>query len=53
MLTSESTFAVPTRRSRSLQFNRLIPATSAEIFAAWTEPDLLKAWFAPGNCSPR
>lgn len=36
-------------RNLSLQFNRLIPATSAEVFEAWTNPELLKAWFAPGN----
>ncbi len=49
MPTSESTPAIAPRRSLSLQFNRLIPATSAEVFAAWTNPELLKAWFAPGN----
>lgn len=37
------------RRDRSLQFNRLIPATAAQVFAAFTDPDLLKNWFAPGN----
>ena len=35
----------------SLQFNQLIPAPSASVFAAWTNPDLLKTWFAPGNMS--
>ena len=49
MPTSESNPAVAGRRSLSLQFNRLIPATSAEVFSAWTTPDLLKEWFAPGN----
>ncbi|HEY4382484.1 MAG TPA: SRPBCC domain-containing protein [Acidobacteriaceae bacterium] len=33
----------------SLQFNQLIPAPSARVFDAWTDPDLLKTWFAPGN----
>ena len=47
MPTSESNPAA--RRSLSVQFNRLIPATSAEVFNAWTNPDLLKAWIAPGN----
>ena len=37
------------RRNLSLQFNRLIPAPSNLIFEAFTDPDLLKAWFAPGN----
>lgn len=36
-------------RSLSLQFNQLIPASSSRVFEAWTNPDLLKAWFAPGN----
>lgn len=33
----------------SLQFNQFIPAPSACVFAAWTNPDVLKAWFAPGK----
>jgi len=37
------------RRDRSLQFNRLIPATAAQVFAAFTDPNLLQRWFAPGN----
>ena len=41
--------SVSAARSLSLQFNQLIPATSAEVFNAWTNPDLLKVWFAPGN----
>jgi uncharacterized protein YndB with AHSA1/START domain len=49
MPTLEAIPAVAARRSLSLQFNRLIPATSSQVFAAWTDPDLLKAWFAPGN----
>jgi uncharacterized protein YndB with AHSA1/START domain len=36
-------------RNLSLQFNRRIPATASQIFEAWTNPELLKAWFAPGN----
>lgn len=36
-------------RDLSLQFNKLIPATAAQVFAAWTQPELLKEWFAPGN----
>ena len=41
--------AVAASRLLSLQINRLIPATRSQVFAAWTDPDLLKAWFAPGN----
>jgi uncharacterized protein YndB with AHSA1/START domain len=37
------------RRNRSLQFNRLIPATAAQVFDAFTNPLLLKSWLAPGN----
>lgn len=36
-------------RDLSLQFNQRIPATASQIFEAWTNPELLKAWFAPGN----
>ncbi|MDP9052537.1 MAG: SRPBCC domain-containing protein [Acidobacteriota bacterium] len=36
-------------RNLSLQFNRLIPATAEQIYEAWTNPDLLKTWIAPGN----
>jgi uncharacterized protein YndB with AHSA1/START domain len=49
MPTLESAPALSLGRSLSLQFNRRIPATSSQVFAAWTDPDLLKAWFAPGN----
>jgi uncharacterized protein YndB with AHSA1/START domain len=37
------------RRNLSLQFNRLIPAPCNLIFEAFTDPDLLKSWIAPGN----
>ena len=35
----------------SLQFNQFIPAPCDSVFAAWTNPDMLKKWFAPGNMS--
>jgi uncharacterized protein YndB with AHSA1/START domain len=44
-----STSDAASRRNLSLQFNRLIPATTAQVFEAWTNPELLKTWFAPGN----
>jgi len=36
-------------RNLSLQFNKRIPATASQVFEAWTNPELLKSWFAPGN----
>ena len=36
-------------RNLSLQLNRHIPATASQVFEAWTNPELLKAWIAPGN----
>jgi len=41
--------ANPVPRNLSLQFNQRIPATASQVFAAWTDPELIKAWFAPGN----
>jgi uncharacterized protein YndB with AHSA1/START domain len=45
----EAARAIASPRHLSLQFNRLIPAPASQVFAAFTNPDLLKAWFAPGN----
>jgi len=36
-------------RNLSLQFNTRIPATASQVFDAWTNPELLKTWLAPGN----
>jgi uncharacterized protein YndB with AHSA1/START domain len=33
----------------SLHFNQRIPARASQIFEAWTNPELLKTWIAPGN----
>lgn len=35
--------------STRLQLTRLIKAKPAEIFAAWTQPELIVQWFAPGT----
>jgi uncharacterized protein YndB with AHSA1/START domain len=33
--------------NRELSFSRIIDAPREKIFQAWTEPELLKQWFAP------
>ncbi|MDI3254350.1 MAG: SRPBCC domain-containing protein [Bacillota bacterium] len=32
-----------------LQLKRTIKASPAELFAAWTQPELMKKWYAPGT----
>jgi uncharacterized protein YndB with AHSA1/START domain len=33
----------------SLTITRTLPATAEQVFAAWTTPEALKRWSAPGN----
>lgn len=39
--------AADTTSDRDLVLTRLIAAPRARLYAAWTEPSLLKQWFAP------
>ena len=32
----------------ALRISRLLPATPEEVFGAWTDPDSVKLWMAPG-----
>jgi uncharacterized protein YndB with AHSA1/START domain len=32
-----------------IQITKLLPATPAEVFAAWTDPTSLKEWMCPGT----
>jgi len=32
---------------RELSISRLLPAARSKVYAAWTDPELLKRWFAP------
>ncbi|HXC54505.1 MAG TPA: SRPBCC family protein [Rhizomicrobium sp.] len=36
-----------TDQSRELSINRLIDAPRASVYRCWSEPELLKQWFAP------
>ena len=37
----------PTRIGRSIVVERLLPAPPSEVFAAWTDPELLAQWMSP------
>lgn len=43
---TEAKIATPTA-THELVLTRLIPAPREKLFRAWTEPELLKQWFAP------
>lgn len=36
----------------SLTINRRLKAPPDKVFAAWTDPQMLKRWFAPGDVEP-
>jgi uncharacterized protein YndB with AHSA1/START domain len=46
-MTMTSTLEVAPSLDRELVINRLIDARREKVFRAWTEPELLKQWFAP------
>ena len=33
----------------TLVMTRRIPASAADVFAAWTDPEIMKQWFCPGD----
>lgn len=39
--------------AEKLTLTKVLGAPPAEVFAAWTDPDLLGRWFAPGEMSAR
>jgi uncharacterized protein YndB with AHSA1/START domain len=40
----------PTSEAPSITIVRTFAAAAAEVFAAWTDPALLRQWLAPGPC---
>jgi uncharacterized protein YndB with AHSA1/START domain len=38
-----------TETGLKLEITRVIRASRARVFAAWTKPELVQRWFAPGN----
>ncbi len=36
-----------------MELTRVLGASPAEVFAAWTDPEILGRWFAPGEMSAR
>lgn len=39
--------SIPTSSDRELGLHRIINAPREKVYAAWTDPELLKQWFAP------
>jgi uncharacterized protein YndB with AHSA1/START domain len=39
--------AAEPRRATSLELRRLLPASAEEVFAAWTDPELMARWLSP------
>lgn len=48
---SETTVDERERTARSVTVRRLVPATPAVAFAAWTEPERLRRWSSPEGTS--
>lgn len=39
----------PTKEKPSLQIRRHYPAAPEKLYGAWTQPEAMKRWFAPGD----
>jgi uncharacterized protein YndB with AHSA1/START domain len=37
------------RSEHKIRLERLIPASREEVFRAWTQPEILRLWFGPGE----
>jgi uncharacterized protein YndB with AHSA1/START domain len=46
-MANETSSLPPSLKDRELVLTRLIDAPREKLFRAWTEPELLKQWFAP------
>ena len=40
----------PTNQVPALYLTRVVPGSRERVFAAWTTPEAVKAWFGPGDC---
>ncbi|MBV8586962.1 MAG: SRPBCC domain-containing protein [Verrucomicrobia bacterium] len=40
----------PTNQVPAICLTRVVPGSQERVFAAWTTPEAVKAWFGPGDC---
>lgn len=50
-MTGSKPFAGAAERDVSLTLHRVIDAPVEAVYAAWTEPEMLRRWLAPGNAT--